>query len=109
MERRTYPRVEASHPVLYSSNTYPRPKVANTVDLSLGGTRIETPYSLIAGETLKLSIAIHPQVIECKGEVVHVLWLNGETLKAGVRFDELSKLDRLYLRQHISYVMEQRT
>jgi c-di-GMP-binding flagellar brake protein YcgR len=108
VERRSHPRVQVSHPVLYSSNNHPRPKVASTLDLSAGGIRIETPYNLMVGETLKLSVAIHPQVIECKGEVVHVLWLDGETLKAGVRFEELSKLDRLYLGQHISYVKEQR-
>ncbi len=108
MEKRAHPRVEVSHSVLYSSETYLRPKVASTVDLSLEGTKIETPYSLMTGETVKLSIAIHPQVIECIGEVVHVLWADGETLKAGVRFDKLSKLDRIYLGQHISYVMEKR-
>ncbi|NIS67604.1 MAG: hypothetical protein GTO12_01240 [Proteobacteria bacterium] len=106
MERRTYPRVEVSHPVLYSSNNHPRPKVASTLDLSVGGTRIETPYGLIAGETLKLSIAIHPQVIECRGEVVHILWQDGEGLKAGVRFDDLQKQDELYLGQYISYLRE---
>ena len=32
-----------------------------------------TPFSLIYGEDLDLSIAIHPRVIKCKGKVVRVL------------------------------------
>ncbi len=106
MERRAYPRIETSHAVLYRSNVHPRPKVASTLDLSVGGAKIVTPHSLMAGETLRLSIAIHPEVIECKGEVVHVLWPDGEKLKAGLRFEEISEGDRLYLKQYLFHVME---
>lgn len=107
IERRSHPRVEVSHPVLYLNVIFPRPKVGSTVDLSIGGTRIETPYSLITNEILDISIAINPHVIKCRGEVVHVLDLIGERLQAGVRFEEMSKQDKLYLGEYISYVMEQ--
>ena len=98
--------MEVSHPVLYRTDVYPRPKVASTLDLSMGGTRIETPYRLIKGERLEISIAIDPQVIKCRGKVVHIQWSDGERLKAGIRFKELSSHDRLFLGQYISYVME---
>ena len=107
MERRAYPRVEVSHPVLYISDIYPSPKAASTVDLSLGGTRIETLYSLIQGERLQVSIAIRPEVIKCKGEVVHTQWPDGERPKAGVRFEEMSEGDKVYLRQYLFHVLEQ--
>ena len=108
VERRAYPRVEVSHPVLFFTDIYPRPKVARTVDLSLGGTKIETPYSLISGERLEISIAIHPQVIKCRGKVVHVLQVSGEKPQAGIRFEEISEHDRFYLQQYISSVLEGR-
>ncbi len=108
-ERRNHPRVKVSHPVLYFTDSYPRPKVGSTVDLSLGGVRIETPYGLISGERLEISIAIRPQVIRCKGQVVHILWPGGERLKAGIRFEELSKKDGLYLGEYISNIIEQQT
>jgi c-di-GMP-binding flagellar brake protein YcgR len=107
-ERRNHPRVKVSHPVLYFTDSYPRPKVGQTVDLSLGGARIETTHGLISGERLEISIAIRPQVIKCRGQVVHILWPGGEKLKAGIRFEELSKQDRLYLGEYISYLIEQR-
>ncbi|NIM99518.1 MAG: hypothetical protein GTO24_16035 [candidate division Zixibacteria bacterium] len=106
-ERRNHPRVKVSHFVLYFTDSYPRPKVSSTVDLSLGGVRIETPYGLISGERLEISIAIRPQVIKCKGQVVHVLWSGSERLKAGIRCEELSKQSGLYLGEYISSIIEQ--
>lgn len=108
IERRVYPRMKASLPVLYSSDIYFRPRVGSTLNLSIGGTRIETPYSVIKGERLRISIAIPPQGIKCRGKVVHISWLDGEKLKAGVRFEDLSKHDRICLREYIFSVMEQR-
>ena len=98
--------MKVSHPVLYFTGSYPRPKVGSTVDLSLGGARIETPHALISGERLEISIAIRPHVIKCRGQVVHILWPGGERLKAGIRFEDLPKEDRLYLREYLSHVME---
>lgn len=106
MERRGCTRVEVSHPVLYRTDVDPRPKVGSTLDLSMEGTRIETPYRLIKGERLEISIAIDPQVIKCRGKVVHIQWSDGERLKAGIRFKELSSHDRLFLGQYVSYVVE---
>ena len=107
IERRRHPRVKASHPVLYFTDIYPRPRVATTVDLSMGGTRIETPYSLVSGADLEMTIAIHPRVIKCTGQVVHTRWVDGERLNAGVRFEDMSKQDRLYLGEYISHVVQQ--
>lgn len=106
IERRRHPRVEVSHPVLYFPDIYPRPRVATTVDLSLGGTRIETPYSLLFGEDLGISIAIYPEVIKCRGKVVHVFQSGDERLRAGVCFEEMSTQDRQYLGAYLSCVME---
>jgi hypothetical protein len=110
IERRSHPRVEASHAVLYLTDIYSGPRVASTLDLSLGGARIETPYSLTKGEKVELSIAIHPQVIKCRGHVLETLWPDGDCLKVRVQFQEIRTQDRLYLQQHISRLIEkQRT
>ena len=108
MERRNSPRLEVSHFVLYFSDIYPRPRVASTLDLSLGGTRIRTSYGLITGERLEISIAIQPQVIKCRGKAIYILAPENGSMKAGIKFEELSEHDKLYLRQYLSYVMEQR-
>jgi len=113
-EKRNYPRVKVSHPALYFTHVCPRPRVASTVDLSMGGTRIETPYSLFSGEDLEISIAIHPQVIKCTGRVVHIQQVTGKRpeawhrFEAGLQFEEMSTEDRLYLGEYLSDVMKQR-
>ena len=106
-ERRRYPRIEAFHPVLYYSDIYPRPKVASTLDLSLGGARIETRYILMQDEGLDVSIAIQPEVIRCKGKVMYVLNSEGERLQVGVRFEDLSLQDSDFLGQYISSILDQ--
>jgi hypothetical protein len=108
MERRSHPRVGVSHPVLYFTDIYPRPKAGSTLDLSLGGVRIDTPHDLITGERLEMSIAIRPQSIKCRGKAMYVLRPQTGSTTAGIRFEELSEHDKIYLRQYISYVMEQR-
>ncbi len=107
MERRNDPRVEVSHPVLCFTDMYSRPKCASTVDLSLGGARIETLYGLISGETVEITIAIRPQAITCRGKAIYVSGLDDGSMKAGIKFEDLSEHDRLYLRQYLSQVMEE--
>jgi hypothetical protein len=108
IERRIYPRVEAFHPAIFSANAYLSPKVASTLDLGIGGARIETPSSLISGTGVEMSVAIRPKVIQCKGRVVHVQWLDGERLKAGIQFQDLSQEDRLCLEEYIAHLKEQK-
>jgi hypothetical protein len=107
IERRNHPRVKVSHSVLCFSDVYPRPVVGSTVDLSLGGTTIKTPFHLMAGETLEISIAISPKVIKCKGEVVHIRCLDEDGPTAAIRFGGMSKQDRSYLREYVSHIMKQ--
>jgi len=106
-EKRAYPRVKASYPVLYTSHVYPRLKVGSTIDLSLRGATIETPFSLIPGETIEISIALTPQVIKCRGRVVSTFSLEGGRPAAGVEFEDISKHDGLYLGEYISYLMDE--
>jgi hypothetical protein len=108
MERRNHPRVEVSHPVLCFTDIYGRPKGGSTLDLSLGGTRIEMLYGLVTGERVEVTIAIRPQAITCRGKAVYVMGSNGGRMQAGIKFEELSEYDRLYLQEYLSQVMEER-
>lgn len=106
MEKRKTPRVEVSRPVLYFTDIYGRPKVASTRNLSLGGTRIETAHSLIAGERLEVTIPIQPQAITCRGKTVYVLYPESGKMEAGIQFEELSDYDRLYLKEYLAHVVD---
>ena len=100
-ERRKHLRIVALHPVLYYSNAYPRPKVASTLDISLGGARIETRSPLMNREELDISIAIHPNVIKCRGRVVYVIDSEDRRIRAGIQFEGLTQEDRSSLERFL--------
>jgi len=106
MEKRKSPRVDVSRPVLYFTDIYGRPKVASTRNLSLGGTRIETSYGLIAGERLEVTIPIQPQAITCRGKTVYVLCPESGKMEAGIQFEELSEYDKLYLKEYLTPLLD---
>ena len=106
MEKRSYPRIEISHPVIYFPDVHPRPKIAKTLDLSMGGTKIESRYGLVKDEGLKITICTDSEVLKCRGKVVHVTGMEDGRMEAGIEFEELSKGDRIYLGQYLSYMMD---
>jgi hypothetical protein len=108
LERRIHPRIEVSHAALYSKDIYPKLTLASILDLSMGGTKIESLYSMRRGERLEITIGIQSRAIRCRGKVVHVSLPENGKVKAGIEFEELPDHHRLYLRQYISYAMEQR-
>jgi c-di-GMP-binding flagellar brake protein YcgR len=106
IERRINPRVYESHPVFYVTNPHANRGEASTLDLSMGGLRMEAPNHMKRGERIEVSINISQQLIKCKGKVIHVLKLRDQKAKVGVRFENLSTQDRLNLAKHISYAIE---
>jgi len=105
-ERRSYPRIRVSGSVLYSKDVYPRLTLGSTLDLSVGGTKIESLYGLRGGDRLNLTIGIDPQAIKCRGKVMHAFERENGKIEAGIQFEELSEYDRLYLKQYLTHVME---
>jgi len=106
MERRDFPRVEISNPVLYFSGSYPRPNIAWTVNLSLGGIRIESSNGLTPGGRFWMQFATDHQTMKCRGKAIYVFEREYGNMTAGIKFEELAENDRLYLGQYISNIME---
>jgi len=88
VEKRNFPRVEASHPVLNFSDTHPSPNVAWTLDLSLGGAGIESSNGLAAGDRFRMHIPIDPETIKCRGKAIYVLGPKNGSMEAGIKFEE---------------------
>ncbi|NIQ39590.1 MAG: hypothetical protein GTN81_13510 [Proteobacteria bacterium] len=107
-ERRKHPRIKASHPVVFHTNVERKPRLGLTVDLSMGGTQIESVYSLTTHEELELAIHTDLLIIACKGKVMYVFEPDSGNVKAGIRFEALSEYDRLYLRHYLFHIMGQR-
>ena len=92
---------------MYISDIYPRPRVAIAVDLSVGGLRIETDYSLRQDERFDISIAIGSRAIRCRVRVVHTLSLGDRRTMAGVKFEGMPEEEKVSLSQYISQVRKQ--
>jgi hypothetical protein len=99
-DRRSHPRVSITRPLLYQSDIYPKPRMAVTTDLSLGGARIEDASSLYSQESLCLWFSLQPQVITGRGRVVHVQQ-DGDRFSAGICFESMSEEDRMVLAQYL--------
>jgi hypothetical protein len=108
MEKRVYPRVESFHVVRYRKGFYSGQKVASTVNLSLGGAKIRTPYGLEKGEGLEIAIGFpaDSRAIECRGKVKYVLEQEDGRTIAGIQFERLLENDSLYLWQSLYYLKE---
>lgn len=108
IKRENHPKVRVSRTACFSTARSPGPKVATTLDLSVRGTRIETPHSLTKGDRIDISFAIDPRVIKCKGEVMDIVEEEGKRLKAEIRFEGLSEEDRLLLEEYVFSVVKPR-
>jgi hypothetical protein len=99
IEKRIHPRIQVSYTVLYSKDIYPRQTIASILDLSMGGTKIESLYGMRRGDTLEITIGIQSRTIRFRGNVIHVSLPENGKVKAGIEFDELSTHDKIYLGQ----------
>ena len=100
-EKRTYPRIAVSRPLLYESDIYPKPRIAFTRDLSIGGARIEDAASLYTQERLSLWFSLETRVLPCRGRVVHIQQV-GHRFSAGICFESMTDEDRIALAQYLT-------
>ena len=94
--------------MLYRKSIYPKLTIASILDLSLGGTQIESLYSLKKGEELEMSIVLGPRAMKCRGRVRYALRQEDGSSRAGVQFEPLSDHEKVYLKQYLAYLMERR-
>ncbi|MBW2058471.1 MAG: PilZ domain-containing protein [Deltaproteobacteria bacterium] len=99
-ERRKHRRFSASHHVSFSYNG--RTRTSNTVDLSLGGVRIETVFPVKVGEVIQVSIVIGGNTISPVGRVVHGRERLDLRYDAGFYFEALGQEERDYLLSYLA-------
>lgn len=99
-ERRKHPRSQVNCPVSFFSSG--KLRIAETLDLSLGGMRIQSRHVLFVGETYDFTVVIRGQGLYPKGRVAHVQTQSGLTYGVGVSFVELSKANKARLNRFLS-------
>ena len=96
-ERRRYPRYDPAPDITYSYGFYNEPIKAKTLELSLGGARIETELPLLVGENLEVNIAVEEEEIDVVGKVIHTNRVSDEGFIVGLSFENISEIKRKVL------------
>jgi hypothetical protein len=103
-DRRKYPRFNASHHVRFKYNG--RTRTSNTIDLSLGGARIETVFPMRVGDMIEVSVVIGGNTISPKGRVIHGREHRELRYNSGFNFESLKQDDHDYLAQYLARLKE---
>jgi hypothetical protein len=69
-EKRKFPRFLVTNPVVCFR--YGRRMTMRTLDISLGGLKLEAKFDLEVGESVDLTIIAHGTEIHCKGKILAV-------------------------------------
>ncbi|MFB0520108.1 MAG: PilZ domain-containing protein [Desulfatiglandales bacterium] len=69
-EQRKFPRVPVMNPVICSR--YGRRITMRTLNISLGGLKLEANFDLGVGESLDLAILTNGTTIHCKGKILAI-------------------------------------
>lgn len=93
-ERRKYPRYESVPEITYSYGFYSEPIEAKTLELSLGGARIETDVPFLVGESLEVNISVGEEEIDILAKVVHTHQISDTTFVVGLSFEDISETKR---------------
>lgn len=98
-DRRKNRRFPVSHHARFDYNG--RTRTSNTLDLSLGGARIETVFPMRVGELIQVYIVIGGSTIAPVGRVVHGVQLPELRYNSGFNFEDLKKDDLAYLAEYL--------
>ena len=104
-DRRKSGRVKLS-----SSATYTRfdskgraydPKPLKSMDLSSGGVKLRSDFPVESGETLEITIALGPNMVNFKGKVVYVAPSEDQGFELGISIVEIENQDRVALTRFV--------
>lgn len=97
VERRKYPRYDPVPEITYSYGFYNEPIKAKTLQLSLGGARIQTELPLLVGENLEVNISVEEEEIDVVGKVIHTHRVSDKSFIVGLSFENISKIKKKVL------------
>ena len=100
-EKRTSPRLRSLNLASYVPMKDERQEyiisIGRTLDVSEGGTKIETHRQLDNGVQLELEIAVEDRIISAKGEVLYSEDLGTGLFGTGIRFIVIAEEDKRLL------------
>jgi len=74
-------------------------KPSRSVNISRGGVRLQSSFSVEPREALDIAMAVQNSVVSFKGEVVYVIGVGDQTFELGISIREMDDGERLVLKR----------
>lgn len=105
--RRGSIRLKMIYPALYTryddqGRAYDR-KMSRSMNVSLGGVKLQSSYPLDSGEVLNISMALRENLINFKGKVVYVTGSEDQGFELGISIEDIANQDKIALTRFIYY------
>ena len=101
--RRSHPRYTVHRLVTYRHQD--KSALTFTLDLGLGGMKIQTQSHLPRGECLDFRLVLGSDSIRVKGRIVYTQFMTDQNIVTGVSFVDLSREDHLALQDYMTELM----
>jgi len=100
-ERRGAIRLRMMYPAVYTrfdnQGRACDQKMSRSMDMSQGGVRLQSSFSVDSGEVLDISMALKEDLVSFKGKVVYVTSSEKEDYEFGICIEDIGDEDRIAL------------
>jgi hypothetical protein len=106
-DRRESIRLRMNYPAIYSrfddeGREYDQ-KISRSMDVSLGGVRLQSSFPVDSGEVLDITMALGENLVTFKGKVVYVTSSKNHGFELGISIEDIEDQDRIALTRFIYY------
>lgn len=104
-DRRESVRLRMDYPALYTrfdtqGRAYDQ-KTSRSMNVSLGGVRLQTSFPVSQGEVLDISIALGDNLVAFRGKVIYVTSPRNQSFELGVSITDMEPQDKITLTRFI--------
>jgi len=78
-------------------------KISRSMNISLGGVRLQSNLAVDPGEVLVITMALGENLITFKGKVIYVTPSEGKGFEFGISIEDIENQDRIALTRFIYY------
>ena len=106
-ERRDSIRLNMDYPALYTrfdnQGRACDQKISHSMNVSLGGVKLQSSFPVDSGETLDISMALGENLVTFKGRVAYVKGSEDQGFELGISIEDIEDQDKISLKRFIYY------
>ena len=106
-ERRDSIRLNMDYPALYTrfdnQGRACDQKISHSMNVSLGGVKLQSSFPVDSGETLDISMALGENLVTFKGRVAYVKGSEDQGFELGISIEDIDNQDKISLTRFIYY------